>query len=289
MTKKVFINPGHGGSDPGAVANDIREKDAVLVIALECDKILKSHGIETLMSRYTDEDDSLNGLCVDCNKFDPDLAVSIHLNAGGGDGAEVLYSIVGGIGKELAQNILDEIIALGQQSRGIKTRAGAGGADYYGFIRMTVAPAVIVEGAFLDTKDHEIVDTVAEQKVMGVAIAKGVLKTLGIEYKEVTEEKKEEAKPTTHNLTNVQLACEVWEGKHGNGEARRKSLGTKYTAVQSLVEHGVGKSKTSYVNNKALADEVWQGLWGNGSNREALLTNAGFDYDEVQKIVNNGR
>lgn len=197
---KVFINPGHGGSQPGAVANGIKEKDAVLVIGLKVNEVLQRHDVITLMSRSKDENDDLNELCVDCNKFKPDLAVSIHLNAGGGDGAEVFYSIVGGLGKELAQNILDEIVALDQQSRGIKTRKGSNGLDYYAFIRETVAPAVIVECAFLDTKDHEIVDTKAEQEAMGVAIAKGVLKTLGIAYKE-------EVKPTSNKLYRVQVGA----------------------------------------------------------------------------------
>lgn len=199
---KVFINPGHGGSDPGAVANGIREKDANLVISLKVNEVLQRHGVITLMSRVKDEDDSLNGLCVDCNTFEADLAISIHLNAGGGDGAEVFYSVVGGTSKVLAQNILNEIVALGQQSRGIKTRVGNGGLDYYGFIRMTVAPAVIVEGAFLDTKDHELVDTVAEQEAMGVAIAKGALKTLGIEYKEPVKEE-----PKADTLYRVQVGA----------------------------------------------------------------------------------
>lgn len=195
MAKKVFINPGHGGSQPGAVANGIKEKDAVLVIGLKVNEELQRHGVLTLMSRTKDENDDLNELCVDCNKFNPDLAVSIHLNAGGGDGVEVFHSIVGGVGKDLAQNILNEIVALGQQSRGIKTRKGSNGRDYYAFIRETVAHAVIVECAFLDTKDHEIVDTKAEQEAMGIAIAKGILKTLGIAYKEpVKEEPKKDGK-----------------------------------------------------------------------------------------------
>ena len=59
------------------------------------------------------------------------------------------------------------------------------GKDYFGFIRQTNAPAVLCEFAFLDNKtDVKIVDTVAEQKEMGVAAAKGFLKTLGIKWQE---------------------------------------------------------------------------------------------------------
>ena len=66
---------------------------------------------------------------------------------------------------------------------GVKTRKNTSGKDYYGFIRQTKAPAVIVECAFVDNKaDIKIIDTAAEQKAMGVAIAKGILKTLGIAY-----------------------------------------------------------------------------------------------------------
>ena len=102
-------------------------------------------------------------------------------------------------------------------------------------------------------------------------------------------EPKEEAKPTPTpivNKTPVQLACEVWQGVHGNGEARKKSLGKSYNDVQALVEKGVGKSKKSDVTSKALAQEVWDGLWGNGSVRKELLKQNGFDYSKVQMFVN---
>ena len=180
---RVFIGVGHGGSDPGAVANGLREEDLNLVTALACNEELVRHGVVTLMSRTTDEEDTLKQEIAECNAFDPALALDFHHNAGGGDGVEVFHSINGGKGKELAQAIIDEIVALGQNSRGIKTKRNASGLDWYGFIRQTKAPAVIVEVAFLDSKDHEFVDTEEEQKRNGVAIAKAVLKKLGIEWK----------------------------------------------------------------------------------------------------------
>lgn len=182
-TPKVFIGVGHGGSDPGAVANGLREEDLNLTTALACNEELVRHGVITLMSRVRDEEDTLKQEIAECNAFDPTLAVDIHHNAGGGDGAEVYHSINGGTGKKMATNINEEIKALGQNSRGVKTRKNASGTDYYGFIRQTKAPAVIVECAFLDhSEDHKAVDTVEEQRAMGVAIAKGVLKTLGVAY-----------------------------------------------------------------------------------------------------------
>lgn len=180
---KVFLGVGHGGADPGAVSGAILEKNLNLSIALSCQSELARHGVSVLMSRTTDENDTLNEEIKECNNFAPDLAIDIHNNAGGGDGAEAYYHYKGGIGKTLADNVLSEIVAIGQNSRGAKTKTGSDGRDYYGFIRETVAPAVIVECAFVDNaNDLAIIDTEEERKNMGKAIAKGTLKTLNIAY-----------------------------------------------------------------------------------------------------------
>ena len=171
-----------GGSDPGAVANNTKEKDLNLSIALACKDYLSQHGVEVKMSRTKDENDPLSEEIKECNAFSPDLAVDIHNNAGGGNGAEVFHHYGGGIGKTLATNILDEIIKIGQNSRGAKTRKNSAGQDYYGFIRNVTAPAVIVECAFVDNAtDLEILATEGKRKSMGQAIAKGILKTIGVE------------------------------------------------------------------------------------------------------------
>lgn len=187
---KVFLGVGHGGSDPGAVAFGRNEKDLNLSVALACEEVLVRHGVEVKMSRYKDENDTLNEEIKECNAYNPDLATDIHNNAGGGDGAEAFYHHGGGKGKTLAENILAEIVAIGQNSRGAKTKKNSAGKDYFGFIRETKCPAVIVECAFVDNaKDMEILDTEAECEAMGVAVAKGHLRTLGIPF---VEEKKPE-------------------------------------------------------------------------------------------------
>jgi N-acetylmuramoyl-L-alanine amidase len=186
MAKKVFIGVGHGGSDPGAVANGFKEEDLNLAIATACYAELIRNGVSAKMSRMKDENDTLDEEIKECNAFNPDLAIDIHNNAGGGDGVEAYYHFGGGTSKTLADNVLAEIVKIGQNSRGAKTRKW-GEVDYYGFIRETKAPAVIVECAFVDNKtDMQIIDTAAEQKAMGVAIAKGILKTLGIAYNATT-------------------------------------------------------------------------------------------------------
>ena len=180
---KVFIGVGHGGNDPGAMGNGLKEKDLNLSIALSCRDALASSGVTVEISREADITSSLEERIQQCNRFAPDLALDIHNNAGGGDGAEVYHHYAGGTGKTLAENILSEITAIGQNSRGTKIKLNSAGRDYFGFIRQTSAPAVIVECAFVDNaEDIQMVNTADKQKRMGQAIARGVLKTLGIPY-----------------------------------------------------------------------------------------------------------
>lgn len=181
--KKVFLGVGHGGEDSGAVANGLKEKDVNLQIALILGSELTRHGVEVKYSRTTDENEKLNDKINECNAFSPDVALDIHNNAGGGDGAEIYHHFGGGTGKTLAENILSEMVKAGQNSRGAKTRKNSNGRDYFAFIRDTACPAVIVECAFLDNeKDVSAVSTEAARRNIAVAICKGILLTLGIGY-----------------------------------------------------------------------------------------------------------
>lgn len=184
---KVFLGVGHGGTDSGAAAYLI-EKDINLVMALACRDYLQNNGVEVLMSRTIDENDPLEDEIKECNAYNPDLALDIHNNAGGGDGFEAYYHFAGGTGKTLALNLESEIIKIGQNSRGCKIKKNSSGKDYYGFIRLTSCPAVIVEGVFVDNaKDIEIANTKEKQKIFGYAYARGILRTLGITPKEINQ------------------------------------------------------------------------------------------------------
>lgn len=223
---KVFIGSGHGGSDPGAVANGFKEKDLNLSIALACNEELVRHGVITLMSRTKDDNESLTEKINECNAFNPDYALDIHNNAGGGDGAEAYHHYGGGKGKTLANNVLAEIVKIGQNSRGAKIKKNVWGKDYFAFIRDTVCPAIIVECAFLDNAtDIKIIDTAAEQKSMGVAIAKGVLKTLGIAYIE-------KSTPTV-DVGKYEAEIKSLTAKH---QADIKSLNAKISTLQSKID-----------------------------------------------------
>lgn len=211
MSKKVFIGVGHGGSDSGAVGY-IVEKEANLAMALACRDYLTAHGVEVRMSRTKDEEDPINEEVRECNAYNPDLAIDVHNNSGGGDGFEAYYTIHGGTGKALAQNIEKQVIKIGQNSRGCKTRQGQRG-DYYAFVRDTKCPAVICEGVFVDTKaDAAQAGTKEKQQALGIAYAKGILDTLGIKYDTSTDKP---AEPTKPQDPEVQAAIEKIQTKAG--------------------------------------------------------------------------
>ena len=175
--RKVFIGVGHGGSDPGACANGLRESDVNLVMALAMKAELERHGVTVGISRVKDENDRLAEEIRECNAFAPDLAVEVHNNAGGGDGFECYISGKNQTARQLAERIEAEVKLIGQNSRGVKVSTSLG------WVNKVKAPAVLCEGFFLDSADRAIADTAEKQRRFGQAYARGVLGQLGISMK----------------------------------------------------------------------------------------------------------
>lgn len=176
---KVFLSAGHGGSDPGAQAYGLVEKEINLNTMLTCREELVRHGVAVVCSRLKDENDPVQQEVAEANASGCDIAVSFHANAGGGDGFEAFYWPGKEAARKLATLCEKHVLALGQNSRGIKT-------NNLMFTRETKIPAVLVESFFLDHDiDNNIGDTVAEQRAFGVAYAKAILEYFGIAYKPV--------------------------------------------------------------------------------------------------------
>jgi N-acetylmuramoyl-L-alanine amidase len=170
---KIFIDPGHGGNDPGAVGNDLKEKDVTLDISLRQKALFEKLGHVVKMSRTSDTTVSLSTRVSQANQWGADVFISNHINAGGGIGEEVWCSIYGGTGRKYAtraEKNLSEIF----KSRGVKTKQGSNG-DYFYVIKATSMPAILVEFAFIDNvsdaaklKDSNILQKSAEAVVYGV-------------------------------------------------------------------------------------------------------------------------
>jgi N-acetylmuramoyl-L-alanine amidase len=163
----------------------VREEDANLTVALAAREYLKPFGLTIGMSRTTDEDDPIGEEIREANAFGPDVAIECHANAARGDGFEVYIQTnqYEEESRRLAELIEAEVKAIGQNSRGIKTKV-------FGWTNNVKAPAVLLEGFFVDNKaDAADFDTVAEQQELGRAYARGVLKYLGVEAKPVAPAK----------------------------------------------------------------------------------------------------
>lgn len=88
------------------------------------------------------------------------------------------------------------------------------------------------------------------------------------------------------SYTDEQLADMVIAGKFGVGTDRANALGARYGAVQAIVNSKYTNTLPARKSINEIAKEVVAGQWGNGADRKAKLNAAGYNYDEVQSIVN---
>src|SRR5699024_10834821 len=119
-------------------------------------------GYEVRLSRNNNNSNpTLSQRTAEANAWGADLFISNHVNAGGGSGIEVWHSIHGGVGKTCASAIVEKLCLnknneyfnqTNFKSRGIKSRAGTNGDDYYHVIRESNMPAIIIEHGFMDNK-----------------------------------------------------------------------------------------------------------------------------------------
>lgn len=174
---KVFIDPGHGGKDPGAVGNGIQEKNIVLPVSLRVGEILKQHKVEVAYSRTTDVFVELADRATMANKAKADLFVSIHCNSfsnATAQGVETFHYTGSTKGAAFAKSIQDSLISskLYTKNRGVKVAN-------FAVIRRSTMPAVLVEMAFISNKeDSDILKL--KQEGLATAIAAGILNHLGI-------------------------------------------------------------------------------------------------------------
>lgn len=181
--KKVYIDPGHSIIDPGAVGYEVERDLNEKVASFMNDFILGNYVCETKVG-----DISINSVSIiakEANEWGADLFVSIHFNAGKGDGYEALvYSK----NREALGRVFEKhILAIGQNSRGVKLRPDLG------VLRLTNMPAVLNEGAFVDNlKDIQDWNDDAELKAMGIAYAKATAEYLNLEEKKPNEPSKSE-------------------------------------------------------------------------------------------------
>ena len=172
---KIFINPGHGGEDPGACGNGLKERDVVLKIGRRVADYLRKVNYDVKLAQI----DGLQEICDASNNWGANLFVSIHCNSfnSRAKGTETFYYQFSAAGKKLADCIQRQIVSsLGTVDRGLKTKLSSG-YDVT-VTKYTDCPAVLVETAFIDNEtDAALLRN--RQDDFARAIARGVTDYVG--------------------------------------------------------------------------------------------------------------
>lgn len=181
--RKVIIDAGHGGQEPGAVYEGRQEKEDALRLAFDVGNALERRGISVSYTRVSDVYDSPYEKAAMANASDADIFLSIHRNAmpvpGTASGIENLVYEDSGTAGALGRNIGEALAEAGWTDLGVKERPGLV------VLRNMKIPAVLVEVGFINNeKDNEFLD--ANMAATADAIADGVLKT----FRELDEAEK---------------------------------------------------------------------------------------------------
>lgn len=206
----VWIDPGHGGADPGKVGvGDVLEKDINLQIAMLLKDELEMRGIQVEMTRTKDQDlaeegatsrkmSDLNNRCKLMNESDAAFTICVHQNSFTDPavlGAQVFYCSGSEEGAQMAQLIQDQIRETVDPDNQRETKEN----DSYYMLKNTGLPIVIVECGFLSNPEETALLSDPEyQKKMAVAIAEGVFA-----YFEEDKENNDQQEEVQETIKNV--------------------------------------------------------------------------------------
>jgi N-acetylmuramoyl-L-alanine amidase len=176
--KVVIIDPGHGGSDPGAVNKDNYEKKYNLEIAKKIESYLKNnYEVKVLMTRNSDTTVSLDDRTAFANKENADFYLSIHQNSGGGEGFESYVYVQVSKETKAIQNAIHLETAKVMQKNNVRNR-GQKQANFH-VLRETKMPAVLLEVLFIDNEqDAALLKRENFQNELSEAISKGIAQSL---------------------------------------------------------------------------------------------------------------
>ena len=203
--RRVILDPGHGGDDPGTISNGIVEKDYTLKISEYIHNRLDELGIPNEMSRTTDETLDSNSRPERIQSFygngEDVIVVSNHINAGGGDGAEVIYSLRND--DTFSAKIAKELETAGQNVRKYYQRRlpSNPAKDYYYIMRDTPNnETVIVEYGFADSTGDDVSQIKNNWEDLAEAVTKAIVEYAGGTY----------IAPTGSNYYTVKSGDSLW-------------------------------------------------------------------------------
>lgn len=187
MAKKIVIDAGHGGDDPGTSANGIVEKDLTLKISEYLHKRFDELGIPNEMTRTSDVTLGPNDRPSKAQSFYGNssdvILLSNHINAGGGDGAEIIYSLRNS--DKLSNLIAQEFAKSGQNVRKYYQRRlpSDPSKDYYYILRDTPNnESLIIEYGFVDSTGDDVEQLKNDWEDLAEAVVRAVATYVGVPY-----------------------------------------------------------------------------------------------------------
>lgn len=169
---KVFIDAGHGGTDPGALGYGYRESDLNLQVAKKVESKLKSKGIDVKMSRSSDIFYSLSERAEMANDYGADAFVSIHQNsaeAKSANGIETYYNRKKEEDRPLSNDIQKQVISqTGANNRGVKN------AEFTVLVKSKMISALVECGFITNELEVKKLSDSSYQDKLATGIANGI-------------------------------------------------------------------------------------------------------------------
>lgn len=278
---KILLISGHGAGDCGACGNGFQEADLTREVVNKVAEKLRTFCQVDIYNQLRNAYKDVNAGKLPVIFSNYDYVFEVHFNAFNktARGTEIFVT------REEPQTTVEEAIMNKLSAyfsvRGVKRK----NFDVIAKARRSGVSSALLETCFIDNSEDMNIyvnnkDGICEAIAEGIKEGFGLVQTMP---QTITEQK-----PAQTTKSIVDLANEVIAGKHGTGEARKQALGSLYNEVQSKVNEilGVKKTITTKKSVDTIAREVIEGKWGNGQDRKNRITKAGYNYNEVQKRVN---
>ncbi len=249
VPKKVVIDPGHGGADPGTSANGIVEKDYNLKISQYMSKRLNDLGIPNTLTRTKDEtlspNERVNRIKNIYGTGNDVIVISNHLNSGGGDGAEIIYALRNN--DTLSKKISDNMLLSGQNVRKYYQRRlpSNSSKDYYFIIRDTANnESILMEYGFVDSSKDDVNQIKNNYETLAEAVVKSLAEYMGYNYSPV--------KIDNNNYYIVKKGDTLWSiaSKYGTSVNKLKEINNLSSNLISIGQKLILPSTNKYIVKK---------------------------------------
>jgi N-acetylmuramoyl-L-alanine amidase len=239
MKMKLYLDPGHGGQDPGAQGHGLDEKDLTLAIALKIRSILQTdyENIDVKMSRSSDTTKSLDQRSSEANAWGADFFLAIHINSGPSTAQGYEDFIYSGLSNSTKTAQYQDIIHAEVKKVNQLQDRGQKKANFH-VLRESNMPALLTENGFISS-DHDAALLKQSSWIQKVAQGhvNGIAKAFGLKRKPI-----EPPKPTLDAGTLFKVVAGSFKSKE-NADER----------VELLQKKGV----ESFVDTTKISGETW--------------------------------